>query len=66
MAAMDDDFSLGDEATPPPEEIVCVDCGGPCHLISYPRENGLWFIGDIATYRCRDCRDRWDLVVGED
>jgi hypothetical protein len=47
----------------PEKEIVCVDCGGRCFLISYPPEDGLWFPGDIVTYRCQDCRDRWDLVL---
>ena len=47
----------------PDHEIVCVDCGGRCFLISYPREDGRWYPGDVATYRCQDCRDRWDLVV---
>lgn len=50
----------------PRESIVCVDCGGPCHLISLPREDGLWYEGDIATYRCRDCRDRWDLILTDE
>jgi hypothetical protein len=45
--------------------IVCVDCGGRAHLISYPPEDG-WVAGDVVAYRCADCLDRWDLVVGED
>ena len=45
-----------------PEVITCVDCGGRAHLVT------LWdeeppAPGDLATYRCSDCRDRWDLVV---
>jgi hypothetical protein len=47
----------------PEKEIVCIDCGGRCFLISYPPEDGLWSRGDIVTYRCQDCRDRWDLVL---
>lgn len=50
----------------PSESIVCVDCGGPCHLITAPREDGRWEVGDVVTYRCRDCRDRWDLILEED
>jgi hypothetical protein len=50
----------------PRESIICVDCGGPCHLISSPREDGTWYEGDIVAYRCRDCRDRWDLELTED
>jgi hypothetical protein len=47
----------------PAQTIVCVDCGGTCHLITYPRADERWEPGDIATYRCSDCGDRWDLVV---
>ena len=52
---------------PAPEPtITCVDCGGRCHLLTYPREDGVWLAGDIVTYRCEDCRDRWDLVLPDD
>lgn len=50
----------------PSESIVCIDCGGPCHLITFPPEDGMWEVGDVVTYRCRDCRDRWDIVLAED
>jgi hypothetical protein len=43
--------------------IVCVDCGGRAHLLSHPREDGTWWPGDIVSYRCQDCLDRWDLVL---
>jgi len=52
--------------TSPAEVIVCVDCGGRAHLISYPPEDGFWEAGEIVTYRCADCLDRWDLVLTED
>jgi len=55
-----------DDSTPdltPEESIVCVDCGGPCHLLTHAREDGKWYPGDIVSYRCRDCLDRWDLVL---
>ena len=45
--------------------IVCVDCGGTAHLLSYPPEEG-WSAGDVVAYRCRDCLDRWDLVIPPD
>ena len=35
-------------------------------MITLPREDNSWEIGDIVTYRCRDCRDRWDLILTED
>ena len=37
--------------------IVCVDCGGRCHLLTHPPEDGIWEPGDIVAYRCEDCRD---------
>ncbi|MFM8382264.1 MAG: hypothetical protein ACKOA6_09775 [Actinomycetota bacterium] len=49
----------------PEGEIVCVDCGGRCFLITPAREDGRWYPGDIVAYRCQDCRDRWDLVLPE-
>ena len=56
MRTMEDE--LAPEAT-----IVCVDCGGTCYLLTAPREDGVWLPGDIVSYRCRDCNDRWDLVL---
>lgn len=50
----------------PEGEIVCVDCGGRCFLITPAREDGRWFPGDVVAYRCQDCRDRWDLVLPDD
>lgn len=50
----------------PEAEIVCVDCGGRCFLLTHPAEDGIWYPGDIVSYRCQDCRDRWDLVLPEE
>ena len=50
----------------PAEEIVCVDCGGRCHLLTQAPEDSLWEEGEIVAYRCEDCLDRWDLVLTED
>jgi hypothetical protein len=44
------------------EIIVCVDCGGRAHLLSYPPHEG-WEPGDVVAYRCEDCLDRWDIVL---
>jgi hypothetical protein len=46
--------------------IICVDCGETAHLISYPPEGGGWAPGDVLTYRCSGCGDRWDVVLAED
>ncbi|HKH05869.1 MAG TPA: hypothetical protein VKA65_11945 [Acidimicrobiales bacterium] len=43
--------------------ITCIDCGGRAHLVSYAPEERDWEPGDLVTYRCEDCLDRWDLVV---
>lgn len=50
----------------PLSEIICVDCGGRCFLLTRPTEDGVWEIGDIVAYRCQDCHDRWDLELTED
>jgi len=50
----------------PLPESICVDCGGPAHLLTPPREDGIWLVGDIVTYRCRDCRDRWDIILEDE
>lgn len=50
-------------AHPPEDEIVCVDCGGRCFLLTAAREDDSWWAGDIVSYRCRDCLDRWDIEL---
>ncbi|MBI1843359.1 MAG: hypothetical protein HYR89_01890 [Actinobacteria bacterium] len=46
-----------------PETVIdCIDCGGPCGLLTIAPELG-WQPGDLVTYRCRDCLDRWDLLI---
>ncbi len=50
----------------PDEEITCIDCGGRAFLLTHPREDGTWLPGDIVAYRCKDCLDRWDLVIPDD
>jgi len=48
--------------SPIPTTIVCVDCGGTCHLISYEPDEG-FEPGDIVAFRCADCLDRWDIEL---
>lgn len=45
-----------------PETIECVECGGVAHRLGDDPEMG-WMPGDVAVYRCADCRDRFDVVV---
>jgi hypothetical protein len=47
----------------PPQEIVCVECGGTATLISFLPEDGEVEVGDVLAYRCGDCLDRWDIVM---
>ena len=49
-----------------PTTITCVDCGGECHLLSYPDPDEGFAPGDVVAYRCRDCNDRWDIVLTGD
>jgi hypothetical protein len=48
-----------------PDTIVCVDCGGTCHLLSTAPPDDPFQPGDVVAYRCADCMDRWDVVVPE-
>ena len=50
----------------PSPQIVCVDCGGRCFLLTRRPEDGIWEEGEIVAYRCEDCLDRWDIVLTED
>lgn len=49
----------------PDPEIVCVDCGGACFPLGWHPEDGEVPDGTVIPYRCRDCLDRWDIVIGE-
>ncbi len=46
-------------------EIVCIDCGGRCGLLT-PEPPGGFRPGDVVAYRCGECLDRWDLELTED
>jgi hypothetical protein len=47
-----------DWGMPEPDPVItCIDCGGRAHLLTWR--------GDLASYRCEDCLDRWDLVIPE-
>jgi hypothetical protein len=45
---------------------VCIDCGSTAHLMTRPDDTGRFWPGDLVTYRCEDCLDRWDLIVPGD
>ena len=60
----------------PDDVITCIDCGGRAHLLVAgrsahdvdPEDHAAeqWRPGDIVTYRCEDCLDRWDIVLDDD
>jgi hypothetical protein len=51
--------------TEPEEIITCIDCGGRCHLLVTWAPDNPPVRGDVVAYRCGDCLDRWDIVVGD-
>lgn len=62
------DGGIDDGPVVAPETIICVDCGGRCHLLSYAERDELgnelpFRTGDVVAYRCEDCLDRWDIVL---
>lgn len=48
-----------------PTQIICVDCGGRCGLLSVPEPDWGFEVGDVVSYRCADCGDRWDIELAE-
>jgi hypothetical protein len=49
-----------------PETITCVDCGGLCRRLTYDPPDEGFQPGDVVAYRCRDCHDRWDIVLEDE
>lgn len=49
-----------------PERIDCIDCGGVCHLLTHPDEDGRFHPGEVVAYRCEDCLDSWYLEIPAD
>jgi DNA-directed RNA polymerase subunit RPC12/RpoP len=48
------------------EQISCMECGGTAVLQQLPADDEVIEAGDVLTYRCPDCWQRWDVVVDED
>ena len=42
---------------PVADTITCVDCGGTCVRLPFEAPELGWEVGDIVTYRCKDCAD---------
>ena len=49
-----------------PESITCVDCGEPAYLIQAVTPTDVFAPGDIVSYRCSACLDRWDVELTEE
>jgi DNA-directed RNA polymerase subunit RPC12/RpoP len=50
----------------PPESVICVECGGTAHLISFLPEDEPVEPGTTLAYRCADCGERTDIVWEDD
>jgi hypothetical protein len=48
------------------EKIACMECGGEAHLAQPIGPEDEFEVGDILTYLCGACAQRWDVVVDED
>ena len=46
-----------------PSAIIWVDCGCFCRILSFEEPDEGFQSGDVVAYRCRDCLDRWDIVI---
>jgi hypothetical protein len=46
----------------PAPTIVCIECGGTAHLISFLPEDEPLEEGYPIAYRCADCMERFDVV----
>jgi hypothetical protein len=46
----------------PAPTIVCVECGGTAHLISFLPEDEPLEEGYPIAYHCADCMERFDIV----
>jgi uncharacterized Zn finger protein len=48
------------------ERIDCMECGGDAFLQQELTDEDVIEAGDVVVYRCRECTQRWDVVVDED
>ena len=46
--------------------IDCMECGGDAFLAQPLADDDEIEVGEIMTYICRDCAQRWDVVVDDD
>jgi hypothetical protein len=48
----------------PDPTFTCIDCGGATRVLSHEPHEG-WEPGDVVAYRCPDCGERFDVVLGD-
>lgn len=48
------------------QRIDCMECGGDAFLVQPPADDEPVEAGDVLVYRCRDCGQRWDVVVDDE
>jgi hypothetical protein len=48
------------------DEITCVDCGGTARRWPPDEPELGWQVGDVVSFRCRDCADVWYLEIDGD
>jgi hypothetical protein len=46
--------------------IDCMECGGDAFLAQPLADDDEIEVGQIMMYICRDCAQRWDVVVDDD
>jgi DNA-directed RNA polymerase subunit RPC12/RpoP len=49
----------------PPDTITCVECGGVASLLTFLPEDGELDPETPVAYRCADCMERFDVVMGD-
>lgn len=49
-----------------PDQIFCVECQGTCHRLTQRPHDDPFLPGDFVAYRCADCMERFDMVLGND
>jgi hypothetical protein len=50
---------------PVAETIACMECGGLAHLAQPVGPDDQLEAGDVVTYLCGECAQRWDVVVDD-
>jgi hypothetical protein len=46
--------------------IDCMECGGTAYLAQPLADEDVVVAGDVMTYICGECAQRWDVVVDDD